>query len=145
MHTPNPVYRWRDFQYRGEIQFPKWLCVRQKLLWDHKDKIPKVQRVITSPPPPVMVWLGVLYSNVTQIHFRNAGVKTNGEVYSALLNNVLPSLEETVFTDENEWCFQQDSAPAHKIKNWQKWLQRACSRFHRSGWLALLQPWISTH
>ncbi len=40
----------------------------------------------------------------------------NGEVYRAMLNDVLLSLEETVFIDEDEWCFQQDSAPAHKAK-----------------------------
>ncbi len=29
-------------------------------------------------------------------------------------NGVLPPLEKTVFTDEDEWCFQQESQPTHK-------------------------------
>ncbi len=67
-----------------------------------------------------MVWWGVSYSCATQIHFCNAGVETNGEVYKATVNDVLPSQEETVFADKDEWCFQQDSAPAQKAKKMQK-------------------------
>ncbi len=43
----------------------------------------------------------------------------NGRAYRAILNDVLLPLEETVFADENEWCFQQDSAPTHKTKKMQ--------------------------
>ncbi len=45
---------------------------------------------------------GVSCSGATQIHFCYTGVKTNGEVYQAILNNVLPRMEETVFVDEDE-------------------------------------------
>ncbi len=47
----------------------------------------------------------------------------NGEVYRSMLNDILPPLEETVFVDKDEYCFQQDSAPACEGKKMQKWLQ----------------------
>ncbi len=59
----------------------------------------------------------------------------NGEVYWAMLNDGLLPLEKTVFVDEDEWCFYQDSAPIHKVKKTQK-----CPTFHRRGWLAFLSP-----
>ncbi len=34
-----------------------------------------------------------------------------------------PPLKETVFVAEDEWCFQQDFEPPHKVKRMQKWLQ----------------------
>ncbi len=50
-----------------------------------------------------------------------------------MLNDVLPPLEENVFVDEDEWCFQQDSAPTGKVK-------KNAKIFHWSDWLALLHP-----
>ncbi len=49
----------------------------------------------------VTVWWGGLYSSKTWIHFCNAGVKTNGEVYQVMFN-VLPPLEEIVFVYKDE-------------------------------------------
>ncbi len=62
----------------------------------------------------IVVWWGVSYSGVIQIHFCNNSVKTNGEVYRAMLNDVLPPVEVTVFVGKDEWRFRQDSAPVHK-------------------------------
>ncbi len=88
-----------------------------------------------SPSPLlVMIWWGVLYSRVTQIHFCDTGVKMNGEVYQSMLNTVLSHFEETVLTDEAEWYFQQDSITAYKSKKKKKkntkMVARVCSRFH---------------
>ncbi len=63
-----------------------------------------------------MIWWGVSDSSATQIHLCDPGIKINSQVYRAMLNDVLPPLKETVFTDEDECCFQQDFAPAHKVK-----------------------------
>ncbi len=71
-----------------------------KVVMRPKTKSHGFRRVIN--PESVMVWWGVLHSDATQIHFYNAGVKTNDEVYIAMLNNVLLLLEETVFVDEDE-------------------------------------------
>ncbi len=59
-----------------------------------------------SSSPLVIVWWGVTFSGATQIHFCDASVKTNDEVYQAMLNDVLPLLEETVFVDKDGSCFQ---------------------------------------
>ncbi len=40
----------------------------------------------------------------------------NGVLYQAIFNDVLHPPEETVFVDKNEWYFQQDYAPPHKMK-----------------------------
>ncbi len=50
------------------------------------------------------------------VHFCDADVKTNGEVYRAILTDVLPPLEENVFADRDKWCFQQDSTLPYKVK-----------------------------
>ncbi len=77
--------------------------VYAKSCYEAKDKIPRVQR--SHHRPLVMVWQGVSYSSAIQIHFCDANVKTNGEVYRAILNDVLQPLEEIVFMDEYERCF----------------------------------------
>ncbi len=85
-----------------------------KSCYEAKDKSQMFRGVL---PSLVMVWWGILYSSATQIHFYDTGVKIDAEVYQATLNDVLPPLEETVFVDVGEWCFQQDSAAlAHKAK-----------------------------
>jgi len=40
-----------------------------------------------------------------------------------VLQRVVKLLNVTVFSGQ-EWVFQQDSAPAHKAKRTQEWLQR---------------------
>ncbi len=88
-------------------------------------------------PVLVMVWWGILYFGATHIHFYDPDVKMYGEVYRAVLNDFLPPLEETVFRNEDESCFQQDSASAHKIKNMQKWLQEYVPEFNEADdWLS---------
>lgn len=73
-------------------------------------------------PSSVMVWLGVSYNGVTDVHFCQKGVKTNARNYQddILLPVVLP-LSSTMFKNQ-PWTFQQDSAPAHKAKTTQQWL-----------------------
>ncbi len=84
-----------------------------KVVMRQKTELPRVQR--SHRPLWVMILLGVSYSGATLIHFCTR-IKMNGEIYRAMLNDVLPLLEETVIVDKDEWCFQQDSALAHKAK-----------------------------
>ncbi|KAL1463846.1 hypothetical protein WDU94_015547 [Cyamophila willieti] len=50
------------------------------------------------------------------------GVKTKAANYqSDILEPVVKPLSETMFANQN-WTFQQDSAPAHKAKTTQRWL-----------------------
>lgn len=83
------------------------------------EKIPRVQR--GHHPASIMVWWGVSYEGVTQLHFCEQGVKTKATNYhSDVLEKAVKPLNETMFHGEH-WSFQQDSAPAHKAKMNQKW------------------------
>ncbi len=46
-----------------------------------------------------------------------------------MMSDVLPPLEETIFTNEDERCFQQDSVLSHKKQKNAKMVARAHPRF----------------
>lgn len=80
------------------------------------EKIARVER--GHFPASVMIWWGVSYEGVTQLHFCEKGVKTSAPVYQEMLEQVVKPLNTSLF-DKNRWIFQQDSAPAHKAKTTQ--------------------------
>lgn len=83
--------------------------------------VPRIQK--GHHPASVMVWWGVSYEGVTNIHFCEKGVKTSALVYqNTVLDSIVKPLNTTLFKNK-EWSFQQDSAPGHKAKTTQKWLQ----------------------
>lgn len=87
-----------------------------------REKAPKVQR--GHHPSSVMVWWGVSYSGATQLHFCEKGVKTSAKVYeNTVLEPIVKDLNKSLFRNQN-WSFQQDSAPAHKARSTQGWLER---------------------
>ncbi|KPJ20472.1 Transposable element Tc3 transposase [Papilio machaon] len=70
----------------------------------------------------LMVWLGVSYWGLTEVHFCEKGVKTNAVVYqNTVLTNLAEPVSHTMFNNRH-WVFQQDSAPAHRAKSIQDWL-----------------------
>ena len=74
-------------------------------------------------PSSVMVWWGVSYSGATQLHFCEKGVKTSVKVYeNTVLEPIVRGLNTTLFRNQL-WTFKQDSAPAHKAKCTQVWLE----------------------
>lgn len=82
---------------------------------------PKIQR--THHPACVMVWWGVSYEGVTDIHFCEKGVKTSAKVYQeTVLEPFVKPLNTSMFSGQS-WSFQQDSAPGHKAKTTQNWLE----------------------
>lgn len=73
-------------------------------------------------PASVMVWWGVSYDGITDLHFCEKGVKTSARVYQqTILEDVVKPLNHTLFQNQS-WTFQQDSAPGHKAKTTQMWL-----------------------
>lgn len=89
--------------------------------------IPRVQR--GHFPASVMVWWGVSYDGVTELHFCEKGVKTSAKVYKeTVLEHVVKPLNRTLFANK-DWSFQQDSAPAHKAKLTQEWLKKNVKDF----------------
>lgn len=93
---------------------------------DACDKIPCVQR--GHHPASVMVWWGVSWDGATDIHFCEVGVKTSAAVYQEMLEKVVKPLNPSLFKNK-PWIFQQDSAPAHKAKTTQRWLEDNLPRF----------------
>lgn len=92
-----------------------------------QEKVPRIQRA--HHPASVMVWWGVSYDGVTKAHFCAQGVKTCAKNYqSDILIPVVEPLSNTLFKNKN-WIFQQDSAPAHKAKTTQAWLQAHVPQF----------------
>ncbi len=68
---------------------------------------------------------------MTSIHFCEPGVKTTAKVYEeTILDPVVKSLSDTLFERDN-WISQQDSAPTHKLKRAQKWLENNIPNFIR--------------
>jgi hypothetical protein len=95
------------------------------------EKIPKVER--GHHPASIMVWWGVAYDGVTPLHFCEQGVKTKAINYqSDILEHVVKPLNNSLFSG-NYWVFQQDSAPAHKAKTTQTWLESNVPDFIRSS------------
>lgn len=84
------------------------------------EKVPRVER--GHHPAYVMVWWGVSYEGVTELHFCEQGVKIRATNYQKdILKRVVKPLNDTLFAGKH-WIFQQDSAPAHKAKTTQRWL-----------------------
>lgn len=89
--------------------------------------VPRIER--GHYPASVMVWWGVTYDGVTSLHFCEKGVKTAAKNYQRdILMNVVEPLNQTMFQNKH-WIFQQDSAPAHKAKTTQQWLENHVPEF----------------
>jgi len=83
------------------------------------------KRVLRSHhPTSVMVWVGVSSQDLTKLHFVDPSVKVRAKNYlKDILEPAVKPLNQSVFKG-HRWTFQQDSAPAHKAKITQNWLQK---------------------
>lgn len=74
-------------------------------------------------PSSVMVWAGVTASGRTPLVFVPEGVKINAQKYQEIiLEGCLKPWAQSHF-GKKSFTFQQDSAPAHKARTTQAWLQ----------------------
>ncbi|RVE45818.1 hypothetical protein evm_009499 [Chilo suppressalis] len=80
------------------------------------NRIPRVQR--GHFPSSLMVWLGVSYWGLTEVHFCEKGVKTNAVVSKYSPDEPCGTVSHTMFKNKH-WLFQQDSAPAHRAMSTQ--------------------------
>ena len=89
--------------------------------------MPRVMK--TKFPATVMVF-GVVSSegHIMPPHIFKVGLKVNTKVYLDVLKRVvIPWCNQVV--GGRPWVWQQDSAPAHKTKETQAWLQKECCNF----------------
>lgn len=88
-----------------------------------KRDIPRFQNRTT-----VMVWGALSYNGVLPLIFVDKGVKINQQFYKTeILEKMLPECHK-LYPEEN-WTFQQDSAPAHSAKTTQAWCEQNCPDF----------------
>lgn len=85
------------------------------------DNIRLVQRF--SHASKIMVWAGLSKKGKLPLVFVEPGVKVNAHYYlNSVLREVLKPNAENLY-ENGDWIFQQDSAPSHKAKICQKWLE----------------------
>ncbi len=89
---------------------------------DISSSISAGRRVTRSQKPAsLMVWAAVSANGKTPLFFVDSSVKVNKEVYrEQILEGILLPWFKRQFGNQ-QWVFQQDSAPAHKAKSTQAW------------------------
>ena len=123
MHSTYPSY---------DSQNHRWIPTNNR-------DVPMVMK--TKFPVTVMVF-GVVSreGHIMPPHFFEVGLKVKTKVYLYVLKSVvIPWCNQVA--GGKPWVWQQDSAPAHKSKGTQAWLQNVCSDIVPfSHWLAPLLP-----
>lgn len=83
----------------------------------------------TAHPASVMVWGAITSNGKSPLVFVESGVKIKKDEYQkTILEDVLKPWANAHFGN-NRWCFQQDSAPAHKARTTQQWCKRELPDF----------------
>ena len=89
-----------------------------------------VPRVMKTKFPATVMVFGVVSSEgyIMPPHIFEVGLKVNTKVYLDVLKSVvIPWCNQVA--GGRPWVWQQDSAPAHKSKETQTWLQKECYDF----------------
>ena len=89
-----------------------------------------VPRMMKTKFPATVMVFGVVSSegHIIPPHIFKVGLKVNTKVYLDVLKSVVISWCNQVAGDR-PWVWQQNSAPAHKSKETQAWLQKECYDF----------------
>ena len=116
--STNPTYDNRTIASTLKMQI--WIAMNNR-------DVPRVMK--TKFPATVMVF-GVVSSegHIIPPHIFEVGLKVNTKVYLDVLKNVVIPWCNQVASGR-PWVWQQDSAPAHKSKETQAWLQKECYDF----------------
>ena len=118
MLSTNPSYDNRTIASTLKMQI--WIATNNR-------DMPRVMK--TKFPAMVMVF-GVVSSegHIMPPHIFKVGLKFNTKVYLDVLKSVvIPWCNQVA--GGRPWVWQQDSAPAHKSKETQAWLQKECYDF----------------
>ena len=118
MISTDPSYDYKTIASTLETQI--WIATNNRV-------VPRVMK--TKFPSTVMV-LGVVSSedHIMPPHIFEVGLKVNTKVYLDVLKSVvIPWCNQVA--GGRPWVWQQDSAPVHKSKETQAWLQKECYDF----------------
>ena len=118
MLSTDPTYNNRSIASTLKMQI--WIATNNR-------DVPRVMK--TKFPAMVMVF-GVVSSegHVMPPHIFEVGLKVNTKVYLYVLKSVvIPWCNQVA--GGRPWMWQPDSAPAHKSKETQAWLQKECNDF----------------
>ena len=109
-----------DPSYDNTLKMHPWIATNNR-------DVPRVMK--TMFPATVMVF-GVVSSegHIMPPHIFEVGLKVNTKVYLDVLRSVVIPWCNLV-GGGRPWVWQQDSAPAHKSKETQAWLQKECYDF----------------
>ena len=118
MLSTAPTYDNRTIASTLKIQI--WIATNNR-------DVPRVMK--TKFPATVMVFRMVLSEgHIMPPHIFEVGFKVNTKVYLDVLKSVVIPWCNQVAAGR-PWVWQQDSAPAHKSKETQAWLQKECYDF----------------
>ena len=115
MPSTDPSYDDRTIASFLKMQI--WIATNN---WD-------VSRVMKTKFPATVMVFGVVSSegHIMPPHIFKVGLKVNTKVYLDVLKSVvIPWCNQVA--GRRPWVWQQDSAPAHKSKETQAWLQKEC-------------------
>ena len=130
MFSTDPSYDNRTIANTLKMQI--WIATNNR-------DVPRVMK--TKFPATIMVF-GVVLSegHIMPPHIFEVGLKVNTKVYLDVLKSVvIPWCNQVA--GSRPWVWQQDSAPAHKSKVTQAWLQKDCYDFVPfSHWPLLPRP-----
>ena len=117
----------RGAQFHRKVLFSdeKFFSIEQahnvqndRILAPNSSAANKTGRIVTRTQKPagVMIWAGVSFSGKTDLIFVEQGIKINAQNYvSDILQSVVMPWGQKTYPDQ-QWVFQQDSAPAHRAK-----------------------------
>ena len=120
IHSTDPSYDNRTIASTLKMQI--WIATNNR----------DVYRVIKTKFPATVMVFGVVSSedHIMSSHIFEVSLKVNTKVYLDVLKSVvIPWCKQ--MAGGRPWVWQQDSAPAHKSKETQAWLQKECYDFVR--------------
>ena len=114
---PSTDLSYDNWTITGTLKMQIWIATNNR-------DVPSGKK--TKFPATVMVF-GVVSSegHIVPPHIFEVGLKVNTKVYLFVLKTVVIPWCNQV-TGGRPWLWQQDSAPAHKSKQTQAWLQKMC-------------------
>ena len=115
MLSPNPTYDNRTISSTLKMQI--WIATNNR----------DVSRVMKTKFLATVMVFGVVSSegHIMPPHIFEVGLKVNTKMYLDVLKSVvIPWCNQ--LAGGRPWVWQQDSAPAHKSKETQTWLQKEC-------------------